>query len=70
MYLQVIYFVNSGSEANDLAVLLARCFTRKHDIVSFQNCYHGMTYQTMALTGNGYYKYPVMQNPGFFKVSV
>ncbi|XP_019757791.2 alanine--glyoxylate aminotransferase 2, mitochondrial isoform X2 [Dendroctonus ponderosae] len=65
--LKVIYFVNSGSEANDLAVLLARSFTGKHNIVSFQNCYHGMTYQTMALTSNGYYKYPVMQNPGFFK---
>ncbi|KAH1010710.1 hypothetical protein HUJ05_004963 [Dendroctonus ponderosae] len=50
--LKVIYFVNSGSEANDLAVLLARSFTGKHNIVSFQNCYHGMTYQTMALTND------------------
>ncbi|CAG9761709.1 unnamed protein product [Ceutorhynchus assimilis] len=65
--LKVIYFVNSGSEANDLAVLMARCYTRKSDIVSLKNCYHGMTYETMALTCNGYYKYPVPQSPGFFR---
>ncbi|XP_030763213.1 alanine--glyoxylate aminotransferase 2, mitochondrial isoform X3 [Sitophilus oryzae] len=64
--LKVIYFVNSGSEANDLAVLLARNFTKNFNVMSLKNCYHGMTYQTMALTSNAHYKYPVPQNPGFF----
>ncbi|XP_076263105.1 alanine--glyoxylate aminotransferase 2, mitochondrial [Rhynchophorus ferrugineus] len=66
--LKVIYFVNSGSEANDLAVLLARSFTGNSNIISLKNCYHGMTYQTMALTSNSHYKYPVPQNPGFSNV--
>ncbi|KAL1517979.1 hypothetical protein ABEB36_001671 [Hypothenemus hampei] len=65
--LKVIYFVNSGSEANDLAILMARTFTGKHEIFSLKNCYHGMTYQTMALTCNTHYKYPVLPNPGFSK---
>ncbi|XP_060519279.1 alanine--glyoxylate aminotransferase 2, mitochondrial [Cylas formicarius] len=64
--LNVIYFVNSGSEANDLAILLARCYTEKNSVMSLKNCYHGMTYQTMALTSNSCYKYPVTQNPGFY----
>lgn len=66
--LKVIYLVNSGSEANDLAVLMARGYTGNHEVLSLQNCYHGMTYQTMALTCNTQYKYPVLPNPGFTKV--
>ncbi|XP_050295112.1 alanine--glyoxylate aminotransferase 2, mitochondrial [Anthonomus grandis grandis] len=65
--LKVIYFVNSGSEANDLAILMARCHTKKQEIMSLKNCYHGMTYQTMALTCSGHYRYPVVQNPGFLR---
>lgn len=61
--------MNSGSEANDLAVLMARSYTGYHEVLSLQNCYHGMTYQTMALTCNPHYKYPVLPNPGFTKVT-
>ncbi|XP_066256543.1 alanine--glyoxylate aminotransferase 2, mitochondrial [Euwallacea similis] len=67
--LKVIYLVNSGSEANDLAILMARCYTRNHEIISLKNCYHGMTYQTMGLTCNSNYKYPVLPNPGFSKTT-
>ena len=36
-----VYFVNSGSEANDLAIQMARLFTGHSDIVGIRNAYHG-----------------------------
>lgn len=39
--LSVCYFVNSGSEANDLALRLARHFTGHRDIITLENAYHG-----------------------------
>lgn len=39
--LDQVYFVNSGSEANDLAMMLARLHTGKFNIVALQNAYHG-----------------------------
>lgn len=37
----VFYLVNSGSEANDLALRLARQYTKKNDIVVLDHAYHG-----------------------------
>ncbi|CAH1105330.1 unnamed protein product [Psylliodes chrysocephalus] len=67
--LECIYFVCSGSEANDLALLMARSYTNKFDVISLKNCYHGMTYQMMGMTSNNYYKYPVPGAAGFFKTT-
>ncbi|XP_078400913.1 ethanolamine-phosphate phospho-lyase isoform X1 [Cetorhinus maximus] len=39
--LSVCYFVNSGSEANDLALRLARQYTGHHDIITLDHAYHG-----------------------------
>lgn len=39
--LSVCFFVNSGSEANDLALRLARNVTQRHDIVAVDHAYHG-----------------------------
>ncbi|XP_004554450.1 ethanolamine-phosphate phospho-lyase [Maylandia zebra] len=39
--LAVCYFVNSGSEANDLALRLARQYTGHKDIITLENAYHG-----------------------------
>lgn len=39
--LRVCFFVNSGSEANDLALRLARAYTRQRDIVVLDGAYHG-----------------------------
>jgi len=41
--LEVCYFVNSGSEANELALRLARTRTRRKDIVVLEDAYHGHT---------------------------
>ncbi|KAL9655974.1 hypothetical protein ABK040_007595 [Willaertia magna] len=56
--LSVCYFVNSGSEANDLAVRLARVFTKRNTIIALENSYHGTTGTCTGIsssisTGNG-----------------
>lgn len=39
--LKNVYFVNSGSEANDLAMYMARLHSGNFDLWSFRNAYHG-----------------------------
>ncbi|ROT65743.1 putative 5-phosphohydroxy-L-lysine phospho-lyase-like isoform X2 [Penaeus vannamei] len=39
--LSICYLVNSGSEANDLALRLARAYTNRKDVVVFDDAYHG-----------------------------
>ena len=41
--LQVCYFLNSGSEANELALRLARTYTRSEDVIVLEHAYHGHT---------------------------
>jgi 4-aminobutyrate aminotransferase-like enzyme/Ser/Thr protein kinase RdoA (MazF antagonist) len=41
--LRVCYFVNSGSEANELAIRMARTHTSAEDVVVLENAYHGNT---------------------------
>lgn len=55
--LSVSYFTNSGSEANEIAVLSAREFTGNVDVISLRNGYHGGTQGAMALTAVGTWKF-------------
>lgn len=57
--LKSVHFVNSGSEANDLAMLLARLHTGNHEILTFRNAYHGMSPYTMGLTAHSTWRYPL-----------
>lgn len=57
--LNVVYFVNSGSEANDMAMLLARLATGNNDIIGLRNGYHGMSMGTMGLTAVPKWNYNV-----------
>ena len=41
--LRVCYFVNSGSEANELALRLARAHTAREDVIVLEHAYHGHT---------------------------
>jgi 4-aminobutyrate aminotransferase-like enzyme/Ser/Thr protein kinase RdoA (MazF antagonist) len=41
--LRVCYFVNSGSEANELALRLARAHTEREDVIVLEHAYHGHT---------------------------
>jgi len=62
--LKVCYFVNSGSEANDLALLMARSYTGNYDVVALRNAYHGGNAAGMALTGHSTWKFNVPHSFG------
>jgi alanine-glyoxylate transaminase/(R)-3-amino-2-methylpropionate-pyruvate transaminase len=57
--LDVTYFVNSGSEANDLAITLARVYTGNIDVIALRNGYHGGTPGAMGLTSHHTWKYNI-----------
>lgn len=46
-----VFFANSGAEANEAAIKLARKHTGKHKIITFYQSFHGRTYATMSATG-------------------
>lgn len=50
--LDTVFFVNSGSEANDLAARLARAFTRQNDFVVVDRAYHGNSSLATDLSPN------------------
>ena len=47
----VAHFVNSGAEAIDLAMLMARSYTRNFELLALRNSFHGLHFGAMALTG-------------------
>jgi alanine-glyoxylate transaminase / (R)-3-amino-2-methylpropionate-pyruvate transaminase len=57
--LDVTYFVNSGSEANDLAVTMARLFTGNLDVIAVRNAYHGGSPSSLGLTSHHTWKFPL-----------
>jgi len=50
------FFTNSGTEANETAILAARCYTGNTEIVALRHSYHGRSSMAMALTGQGAWK--------------
>ena len=60
----MVYFVNSGSEANDMAMLMARAYTGNYDLICLRNAYHGMSAATMGTCGHASWKQNVPQNFG------
>lgn len=49
--LEAVFFANSGAEANEAAIKLARKATGKTKIITFEKSFHGRTFATMAATG-------------------
>jgi alanine-glyoxylate transaminase / (R)-3-amino-2-methylpropionate-pyruvate transaminase len=62
--LKVVYLVNSGSEANDLALLMARAYTGCYDMIALRNAYHGGSASTMGLTSHHTWKFNVPHSFG------
>lgn len=54
-----VYFSNSGAEANDGAMKLAKYVTKRPGIIAFRNSFHGRTIGSLSITGSnsGYRKY-------------
>jgi len=62
--LKCVYFVNSGSEANDLALLMARLYTGNYDVIALRNAYHGGNASGMGVTANSSWKFNVPHSFG------
>ncbi|MBS1730717.1 MAG: aspartate aminotransferase family protein [Bacteroidetes bacterium] len=54
--LNCVYFTNSGAEATEGAMKLAKRYTGRPNIISFKNAYHGSTQGALSLMGNEYWK--------------
>jgi len=63
--IDTFFFSNSGAEAIEASVKLARHATKRRNIVVFQGSFHGRTAQTMAMTTSKYiYRYEYQPLPG------
>lgn len=51
-----VFFCNSGTEANETAIKLAKKYTGKDEIISFEGSFHGRTLGSLSVTGNDKYK--------------
>ncbi|MEU7846137.1 aspartate aminotransferase family protein [Micromonospora parva] len=47
-----VFFTNSGTEANEAALLVATNHRRSHQVLAVRNSYHGRSYAAMGVTGN------------------
>ncbi len=55
----VVHFMNSGAEAIDFALLLARSHSGNADVISLANSYHGATFGAQSVTGIGGFRHNV-----------
>lgn len=63
-----VYFVNSGAEATEGALKLAKRYTGRSGIISCHHAYHGSTHGALSVMGNEYYKQkyrPLLPDVGF-----
>ncbi|NCP84933.1 MAG: aspartate aminotransferase family protein [Bacteroidetes bacterium] len=58
--LQRIYFTNSGTEANEGALKLAKKFTKRSKLIGCLNSYHGDSHGSLSVTGRGVYRDPFL----------
>ncbi|WP_158824867.1 aspartate aminotransferase family protein [Mucilaginibacter lacusdianchii] len=54
--LQSVYFTNSGAEAIEGALKLAKRYTGRHQIIACKNSYHGSTHGALSVMGNEEFK--------------
>ncbi len=68
--LNSVFFVNSGSEAIEGALKLAKRITGRSEILAFKNAYHGSTHGALSVLGNEEMKYayrPLLPDVGFLE---
>jgi acetylornithine/succinyldiaminopimelate/putrescine aminotransferase len=68
--LSSVFFVNSGSEAIEGALKLAKRITGRSEIISFKNAYHGSTHGALSVLGNEEMKYayrPLLPDISFIR---
>lgn len=59
-HLEQVYFVNSGTEAIEGALKLAKKHTGRSKLVAFKNSYHGDTHGSLSVTGRDVYRDPYL----------
>ena len=47
-----VFFTNSGTEANDAALMMATQYRKSNQVLALRNSYHGKSHSTVAITGN------------------
>ncbi|MPZ60286.1 MAG: aminotransferase class III-fold pyridoxal phosphate-dependent enzyme [Propionibacteriales bacterium] len=47
-----VFFTNSGTEANEAALMLATTYRRSNQVLALRNSYHGRAFATVGITGN------------------
>lgn len=57
MGLSVTYFTNSGSEADEVAILMAREYTKNNDVIGLRNGYHGCTQLVQSLIAQSNWRF-------------
>ena len=55
-----VYLVNSGTEANEGALKLAKKYTGRSKLIAFRNSYHGDTHGSLSVTGRDIYRDPYL----------
>lgn len=58
--LEQIYLVNSGTEATEGALKLAKKYTGRRKLIGFKNSYHGDTHGSLSVTGRDVYRDPYL----------
>ncbi|MCS6953022.1 MAG: aspartate aminotransferase family protein [Bryobacterales bacterium] len=58
------FFTNSGTEANETAILAARCYTGSSEVIALRHSYHGRSSLAMALTGQSAWRLGAPLHPG------
>ncbi|NIV29389.1 MAG: glutamate-1-semialdehyde 2,1-aminomutase, partial [Anaerolineae bacterium] len=61
---EMVRFVNSGTEATMSALRLARAYTGRHKIVKFEGCYHGHGDMLLVQAGSGVATLGLPDSPG------
>jgi glutamate-1-semialdehyde 2,1-aminomutase len=62
--LEVMRFVNSGTEATMSALRLARAYTKRNKIIKFEGCYHGHADMLLVQAGSGVATLGLPDSPG------
>lgn len=57
--LQKSFFTNSGTEATEMAGLIAKNYTKRHEFISLHHSFHGRTLMSMALSGQSLWRHSV-----------
>lgn len=58
------FFTNSGTEANEMAIVAARCYTGSSEVIALRHSYHGRSALMMSFTGHGNWRLGGAPQPG------